>query len=150
MPNRNTRNRLSVTRAEMLPAYLDGREDELLDAVIAAAALVSRADGSIEPAERDQLLAFLGRKGLLSAITGPELLDAFDHRIRSLDGRPGLEAAIDSLGRLAGRAPARLVVELGEQVAVADGHFHAREAEVLRLIRLTLAAPARAAVADNP
>jgi tellurite resistance protein len=142
MPNRNTRNRLSVTRAEMVAAHLDGREDELLDAAIAAAALVARADGAVEPAERDQLLAFLGRKGLLPAVTEAEVLDAFDHRIRSLDAQLGVAAAVDSLGRLAGRSPARLVVELGKHVAAADGYLHTREVEILRLIQLTLAAPA--------
>jgi tellurite resistance protein len=141
MPNQNTRNRLSVSRAEMVAAYLDGLEDELLDAAIAAAALVARAD-AVEAAERDQLLAFLRRKELLPPVTEAELLDAFHRRIRSLDARPGVAAAVDSLGRLAGRSPARLVVELGEHVAAADGHLHAREVEILRLNRLTLAAPA--------
>jgi tellurite resistance protein len=150
MPNRNTRSRLSITRAEMVAADLDGREDELLDAALAAASLVARADGSIEKTERDQLLAFLARKGLLPTTTEVDVLDAFDHRIRSLDERRGVAAAVDSLGRLAGRSPARLVVELGERVAAADGHLHAREVEVLRLIRLTLAAPAPAAAPSKP
>jgi tellurite resistance protein len=150
MPNQNTRNRLSVSRAEMVAAYLDGLGDELLDAAIAAAALVARADGAVEPAERAQLWAFLGRKDVLPAVTEAELLDAFDHRIRSLDAQHGVAAAVDSLGRLAGRPSARLIVELGEHVAAADGHLHAREVEILRLIRLTLAAPAPTIAPRNP
>jgi tellurite resistance protein len=150
MPNRDTRNRRSISRAEMLAAYLDGREDDLLDAMIAAAALVARADGAVEPVERDQLVAFLDRRRLLPAVSEAELLEAFEHRIRSLEGRRGIAAAVDSLARLAGRSPARSVVELGEHIAAADGHLHVREVEVLRLMRLALAAPAQPVPANNP
>lgn len=139
MPNRNTRNRL--TPAEIMAAYLDDRNDELLDAVVTAAALVARADGRIEPVERGLLLDFMDRNGFLSVFTSSEILDAFERRVRHFDERGGAEEAVDDLGRLAGRSPARLVIGAGKRVAAADGHLHPRELHCLQRIRRALAAP---------
>lgn len=69
MPNRHTRNRLGMMAAEINAAYMDDREDELLDAAVTAAALIARADGSVEPIERSQMLDVLRRNGLLSVFT---------------------------------------------------------------------------------
>jgi tellurite resistance protein len=138
MPNRNTRNRAAITYNEMMAVYMDDLDDELLDAVVTAAALVALADGCIEPVERSQLLDFLNRNGFMSAFTRVEILDFFEHRIRQLNGKNGAQSAIDSLGRLAGRSTARLVVDAGEHVAVADGHLHPRELQVLQFIRIAL------------
>jgi tellurite resistance protein len=138
MSNRNARDRVALTQAEIMAAYMDAREDELLDAVVTAAALVARADGCIEPIERSQLLDFLNRNGLVSVLTRAEILDFFERRIRLLEGEGGTEAAVESLGRLAGRSTARLVVDAGEHVAAADGHLHPSELQVLQFIRIAL------------
>ena len=143
MPNRNTRNRSGMTQAEILAAYMDDSDDELLDAVVTAAALVARADGWIEPVERNHLLDFLNRNGLLSVFTRGEILEVFDSRIRQIDERNGVEAAVDSLWRLAGRSRARLAVHAGECIAAADGHLHPRELQVLHLLRVALSAQSR-------
>lgn len=139
MPNRNARNRL--TPAEIMAAYLDDRNDELLDAVVTAAALVARADGRIEPVERGLLLDFMDRNGFLSVFTGSEILDAFERRVRQFDEHGGAEAAVDDLGRLAGRSPARLVIGVGKHIAAANGQPHPRELQILQLIRHALGIP---------
>jgi tellurite resistance protein len=118
--------------------YLDDRNDELLDAVVTAAALVARADGRIEPAERGLLVDFLDRNGFLSVFTRNEILDAFERRLRDLDEERGAETAVDSLGRLAGRSPARLVIGAGKHIAAANGHSHPVERHMLQLIRYAL------------
>jgi tellurite resistance protein len=141
MPNRNTRNRSRVTHAEIVAAYMDDRDSELLDAGITAAALVARADGWIEPAERRQLLDFLRRNGLLSVFSRAEILDTFERRIRELQEKRGAEMAVGSLGRLAGRSPARLVIDAGQEIAAADQHLDPREQHILQLIRITLRGP---------
>lgn len=138
MPKRYTRNRSGMTAAEISAAYMDEREDELLDATVAAAALVARADGTVEPIERSKMLDVLRRNGLLSVFTRFDILDAFESRLRQLEQDGGIEAAVDSLGRLAGRSPAWLVVETGERVAAADHHVNGRELQMLRLIRIVL------------
>jgi tellurite resistance protein len=143
MANRDTRKRSPMTPAQIVAAYLDDRDDELRDAVVTAAALVARADGRVEPAERGLLVDFMDRNGLLSVFTRHEILDAFECRVRQLDEHGGADAAVAALGRLAGRSPARFVIGAGKQVAAADGHFHPDELHMLRLIRHVLStAPA--------
>jgi tellurite resistance protein len=124
MSNRNTRNRWGMTRAEIAAAYMDDREDELLDAVVTAAALVARADGWIEPVERGHMLDFLDRNGFLSVFTRADIFGAFECRVRQLEEHGGTEGAVDALGRLAGHSPARLIIEAGEHVSAADSHVH--------------------------
>jgi tellurite resistance protein len=140
MPHRGARNRLGATQAEIIAAYVDDREDELLDAVITAAALVAQADGRAKPVERGELLDFLDRNEFLSVFTRAEIFDAFERRIGELQEPGSLEPAVDSLGRLAGRSLARLVVDASEAVAAADGHLHPRERRILQLIRIALGA----------
>jgi tellurite resistance protein len=140
MPNRYTRNCSRTTEAEIMAAWLEDREDELLDAAITAAALVARADGYAEPAERTQMVDFLSRKGNPSALTRADMIEAFEHRLRHFEERGGAETAVRSLERVARRPPARLVVDTAERVAAADGHLHPREFHMLQLIRLALRA----------
>jgi tellurite resistance protein len=124
---------------ETLSACIDRRDEELLDAVVTAAALVARADGWVDSSERSDLLEFLNRNGFWSVFSRAEVLDAFERRLRELDEAGGAGQAADSLGRVAGRSPARLVVEASEQIAAADGYLHPREARILVLIRAALA-----------
>jgi len=58
MPNWDSRNRSAMNSAEIAAAYLDDREDELLDAVGTAPALV----GTAESVERCELLDFFDRR----------------------------------------------------------------------------------------
>jgi tellurite resistance protein TerB len=141
MSNQNTRNSLRFTPTETMAAYLNDRNEELLDAVVTAAAVVARADGRITPVERGLLLDFMDRNGFLSVFTCSEILDAFERRVRQFDEHGGAEAAVDDLGRLAGRSPSRLIIGAGKRVAAADGHLHPRELHVLQRIRRALAAP---------
>jgi tellurite resistance protein len=97
MPHRHTRDRSGPTTAEITAAYMDDREDELLDAAVTAAVLTARADGAVEPAERSEMLDVLRRNGLLSVFTRFDILDAFDSRLRQLERDDGVEAAVDSL-----------------------------------------------------
>jgi hypothetical protein len=61
MPNWDSRNRSAMNSAEIAAAYLDDCEDELLDAVGTAPALV----GAAESVERCELLDFFDRHELL-------------------------------------------------------------------------------------
>ena len=134
MPIRHTQNRWGMTRTEITAAYADDREDELLDAVVTAAALVARSDGRVAPIERGELLDFLDRNGFLSVFTRRDIFDAFDSRLRHLD-EGGSEAAVDDLRQPGDRLPARLVVEAAQRVAAADRHINPHEQQILALIR---------------
>jgi tellurite resistance protein len=87
MSYQKIRNRFRMTRPEIIAAYLEDRDSELLDAVITGAALVAVSDGRVEPAERCQLLDFLRRNGLLSTITRADALDDFERRTRGSSNR---------------------------------------------------------------
>jgi len=141
MRKRNIRTRFDARPAELMAAYMEDRDGELLDAVITAAALVAGADGWIAPAERRQLFDFLRRQGLLSVATRAEILDAFETRTRELEERRGAELVVDSLRRLAGRSPSRLVIDVGREIAAADCRVDPREQHMLQLIRVILGGP---------
>ena len=136
MPKRNARRHLDIITV----AYLDDREDELLDAVVTAAALVARADNWIQQVEHAQLLDFLDRNPFLSISTRAEITEAFEGRVRALRKLQGPAAALMRLTRLAGYKPAQLIVDVSEEVAIADCRLDPREQRVLKLIRTALGA----------
>jgi tellurite resistance protein len=140
MPSRETRNRWGMTRTEITAAYAEDREDELLDAVVTAAALVACSDGSVAPVERGALLDFLDRKGFLAVFTRRDIIEAFDVRLHSITVG-GSAAAIADLQRLARRLPTALVVEASEHVAAADRHVHPHEHQALALVRTAVGKP---------
>ncbi len=140
MPNPNSRSRSKVAPAPIIAAYVDDREEELLDAVLTAAALVARADGQVQPVERGQLLDFLDRNEFLSIFTRADILGVFECRLSELRDPSGPAEAVARLARHAGRLHARLVIDAGEEVAAADCRLDPREQRVLQLIRTALCA----------
>jgi tellurite resistance protein len=131
-----------MTPVGIIAASLRDLENELLDAVVTTAALVARADGWVDPVEREQLLDFLDVNEFMSVFTRAEILDAFERRIRELREPDGAVAALGRLRRQSGgslaRSLASLVVDVGEQVAAADCRLDPREQRILQLIRITL------------
>jgi tellurite resistance protein len=138
MPNRHPSGRLGISTTEITAADVNQSEAALLDATVTAAALVARADGVVQPIERVEMLGVLRRNGLLSAITRFDMLDAFESRLHRLEADGGVEAAVERLGRFAGRSPAWIVVETAERVAAADRHVDGRELQILRRIHVAL------------
>jgi tellurite resistance protein len=140
MPNRKTLSRSNMPPAEIVAAYRDDREDELLDAVLTAAALVARADGRVQPVECGQLLDFLDRNEFLSIFTRADILSIFECCIDELREPGGPAGAVARLTCHAERLPARLIIDAGEEVAAADCRLDPREQRVLQLIRTILCA----------
>jgi tellurite resistance protein len=141
MANQHTRNRLVAMESAISASSGDKRHAELLDGVVTASALVARSDGRIAPAEREMLVDFLDRKGLLSVFTRGEILEAFDRRLSQIEELTGIEAAVGSLKRFAGRSLARVVIDAARHVAVADGQLQSREIHLLCLIHIALVVP---------
>ncbi len=141
MSNRNTRCGQDVAQPEIDAGRLGEHDVELLDGVIAACALVARADGLIKSAERYVLVDFLERHGFLCCFTPIGIMDVFERRLRQIEEPGGAEAAIDSLERFSGRSSARLVIDAGRQIAIADGYLHAREIHFLQRIHIALGTP---------
>jgi tellurite resistance protein TerB len=138
MPNHQSRKRFDLSPSEVVAEYCVERDDDFLDAVITAAALVSRADNSVQPVEQARLMDFVDQHEFLSVLSRAEALQIFERRIRELREHEGLAAAMIRLSRVAGRHSASLVAELGEEIAAADCRLDPRERKILALIRTVL------------
>jgi tellurite resistance protein len=114
----------------------EAREDEMLFiAAVTAGACVARADGWVDPEEREQLVAWMGRAKLLQAFSAIEAEQAFDLRIRQFDDPDGMDTAIAAMRRVAGHPRAGTIVACAQRVAEADGFVQKTEAWVIGVIR---------------
>lgn len=130
--------RPNARRAEMVAAYLEHREDELLDAIVSTAALVARADGWVQTVERSQLLDFVDRKELLSVFPREDTMAHFERCVRELKEPGASRAVIRRLSRHRDSPAASFIVNIGEEVAAADCRLDPREEQVLQHIRAAL------------
>jgi tellurite resistance protein len=135
-----TRNRAANPMAATA-AQGEDRNNELLEAVAAAGALVACADGHVAQIERDALVAFVESNGFLAVLSRAQILDTLERRLRQFRDAGGAKAAFAILARFAGRAPARLLIEASRRIATADGYLHAGELRCLQRIHIALGAP---------
>lgn len=138
MSKQRANGRWSARRAEIVAAYLELREDEILDAVVSAAAVVARADGWVQEVERNQLLDFVDREELLSVFAREDAVAHFERCVREVREPGGFSAVIERLGRHRDSPTASLVVKIGEEVAAADCRLDPREQHVLQRIEAAL------------
>jgi tellurite resistance protein len=136
MPKRNARHLRHVSSAEILAAYRNARDYELLDAIVTAAALMSRADGWVQPVERGAMLDFLDRHQFLSLFARENILALFEDRVRDLREPDGVIVAVMRLRYCARRSSASvgLIVDMARDIAAADCRLDPREQSVLQLI----------------
>ena len=127
----------SPTIAE-LPAGPRDRDEDILQALVTAGALVALADGELSPVERGELLNFIDERGFVPTISREDAAAAFDNRVRELEDRHGVDVILASLRPLAGRSLASVVVRTAERFAAADRKIHRGEQRVLDLLRLVL------------
>lgn len=124
--------RLSVAS---LRAQLSARREELRgnafrDAAVAMCALVTAADGKVDPAEREGLRAFVASDPVMSNFPPDELETLFDAHLRRLVDEPeaGRAAALAEIAKVRNRkAEAAAVIYLGEVIGRVDGEYVASE-----------------------
>ncbi len=138
MSKQRANGRWHARQAEISAAYREYREDEVLDAVVSAAALVARADGWVQDVERSQLLDFLDRQNLLSVFARDDVLTRFEGCVRELREPGGPSAVIERLGRHGAGPIVELILGVGEEIAAADCRLDPREAQLLQLVRAGL------------
>jgi tellurite resistance protein len=136
MSNRCIGSSTAVT--ELNPDYLDHSDEEVMQALVTAGALVALADGRVEAVERDELLSFIDRQRLVPAISQRGIAEAFDRRVRQLEDRDSADVIVEAFRPLAGLSLASVVVRTAERVAAADRQIHPSELQALKLIRLLL------------
>lgn len=122
-------------RAGIATAFREYREDELLDVMVSAAALLARADGWVQEVERAQLLDFLDREDFFSVFARDDVLTRFDRRVSELREPGGPSSVLRRLGRHRDGSTAALIVNVGQEIAAADCRLDPREQRVLELVR---------------
>lgn len=115
------------------------RDEEVMQALVTAGAMVALADGSVTPVERDELVNFIDRQGFVPAISPERIAAVFDIRLRELDDRNGPHIIVEKFHPIAGLSLGSVVMRVAQRVADADGMFHPRERQTMDLIRLILA-----------
>jgi tellurite resistance protein len=127
----------STAIAELRAGRRD-RDEDMLQALVTAGALVALADGELAPVERGELLSFINRQGFIPTISQQDAAAAFDNRVRQLEDRYGANVILETLRPLAGLSLASVVVRTAERVAAADRKIHRGEQRALQVLRLVL------------
>jgi tellurite resistance protein len=120
--------------------HLNRSDEELMQALVTAGALVALADGQLETVERDELIDFIHRQGFLPTISQDRIAETFDSRVQQIEGRDCANVTMEALRPLAGLSLASVVVRTAERVAAADRKIHPGELQALKLIRLVMMA----------
>src|SRR5712692_9902311 len=107
----------STTTAELSTGCLGNRDEEVMQALVTAGALVALADGRVQAVERDELVNFIDRQGFVPSISRHEIAEACDDRVRQLEDRDSADAIADTLRPLAGLSLASVVIRTATQVA---------------------------------
>jgi tellurite resistance protein/ribosomal protein L37AE/L43A len=129
-----------TTPAALGTEYLDHRDEDLMQALVTAGALVALADGQLPAIERAELVDFVDRQGFVPTTTKRDIAEAFDCRVRELEEQHCARVIVETLRPLAGLSLASIVVRTAERVAGADGRLHPGEMRALELIRRVLMA----------
>lgn len=124
-----------TTPAALGVEYLNHRDEDVMQALVTAGALVALADGQLAPAERAELIEFIDRQGFVPTTDKREIADAFDSRIRELTQQCCARVIVETLRPLAGRSLSSIVLRTAERVAAADREIHPGELRALKLIR---------------
>jgi tellurite resistance protein len=126
-----------VTASELATYYLSHRDQEVLQALVAAGALVALSDGLLDDVERDAMVHFVDLQGFVPTVSRREIAEAFDISVRQIQ-RGGASPVVEALRPLAGLSLASIVVRTAGRVAAADRKIHPGELRTLKMIRLVM------------
>ena len=127
-----------TSAAELTAGSLDHGDEELMQALVTAGALVALSDGRPEAVERDELVNFIDQRGFVPTISRHKIAEAFDNRLLQLQDRHSANIIAETLRPLAGLSLASVVIRSAERVAFADRKIHPGELRALELIRLVM------------
>ncbi len=95
-------NRSSTVTAELAASYLPNRDQDVMQALVTAGALIAAADGRVESVERDELLNYIDRQRFVPTISRASIAKAFDKRVRELKDRDSASVIVEAFRPLAG------------------------------------------------
>jgi tellurite resistance protein len=130
-----------ATTERLTVEYLEYRDEEVMQGLVTAGALVALADGELDTVERDELVNFVDRQGFAPTTSQAAIAAAFDSRVRELEGRYCANVIVETLRPLTGQSLASVVVRTAQRVAAADRKIHPGELQALQLIRRIMMSP---------
>ena len=77
--------RSRTTTTEPRDDHRDHWDEEVMQALVTAGALVALSDGRVEAVERDELVNFVDQQGFVPTISRLEIAEAFGNRVPQLD-----------------------------------------------------------------
>ena len=113
----------------------DYRDEEIMQGLVTAGALVALADGEMNKVERAELVNFVDRQRFVPAISQTEIAETFDSRVQELEGRYCANVIMDTLRPLTGQSLSSVVVRTAQRVAAADKKILPSELQALRRLR---------------
>jgi tellurite resistance protein len=113
-------------------------DEEVMQALVTAGAMVAVAHGAVEQIERDELVSFIDHQGFVPSISPERIATVFDARVRELDDRNAPNIIVDKFRPVAGLALGSVVIRVAQRAAAADGKLNQREVQAMDLIRLIL------------
>jgi stress response protein SCP2/tellurite resistance protein len=110
------------------------KSQDVLDAVVAACALVSMADGHLDASERQKMLEFVNQSEELRVFDSNKVMQKFNLFVSRIESNPtvGRAEAFRSLGKIRTKPEiARLVARYCIAIGFADGHFDPQEQQTV-------------------
>jgi len=130
------------------------RNEDLMEGIVAACALVAYADGWVTPEEQNRMLGLIRKYEPIAAFGLHDVTMTFESLTRrfEMDQKDGEAAALQAVRRVKGVTPyPALLVETCCAIATADGGFDAEERKVvLQICELLELNPEEFGIADAP
>lgn len=121
------------------------RNKTFLDGVVAAAVVISAADGAISSEEKKKLYDYVRVSEELKCFSTDEVMASFKSVADMYDFDPGIgkAEAMKKIGKLRGKdEQARLVVRVAILIAMSDGVFEESEKKAVRELCAEMGVPA--------
>ncbi|MFE8697187.1 TerD family protein [Cytobacillus sp. FJAT-53684] len=117
------------------------KSQDVMDAVVAACALVALADGRLDPAERQKMMEFVNQSEELRVFDTNKVIQQFNMFVQKIerDSIIGRAEAFKALGRVRSKPEiARLVARYCIAIGYADGQFDPAEKQIVSEICMEL------------
>ncbi len=137
-PKNFRRSRHDNLREELLSAMIEYRGSDLMEATIAACAIIAHADGDVAAVERARMMQLMQTDPLLAMFPREAVLHEFATHARAFEADYGdaLQEAIRPVMKLAGRKQySQIVLNACLLITAADGRVDPRELEAISLVR---------------
>ncbi|THF84526.1 tellurite resistance TerB family protein [Cohnella fermenti] len=126
---------ISSTRSNLQDQVKRFKNKDLLEAIVAGCAVVSVADGTISPEEKQKMAGYLGRSEDLKVFNMSEVIERFNHFAGNMefDVMIGKQEALRVIAKLKGKTEiGRVVIGVCCAVAAADNDFDESEKNAVR------------------